>query len=173
MPKSSPNQSSLNSDGSISIHISRGAKAIIDPIDGDLCDYHWHCTTQLRACRHTGARKSQTDIFLHRVVLERMIGRPLVSAECVDHIDGDTLNNRRSNLRLATLAQNTRNKRKSVRNKSGYKGVCQEKNPNRWRAQIQVNGHKQRLGGFDSPEEAHEAYIKAAKELHGEFARFE
>jgi hypothetical protein len=66
---------------------------------------------------------------MHRLILSRMLGRPLQQKEYVDHIDGDGLNNRRRNLRLSTNAQNIRNTGK-VRSMNGrapssqYKGVC-------------------------------------------------
>lgn len=87
----------------------------------------------------------------------------------IDHIDGDGLNNKIENLRLANSAQNNSNR--SFNGAVGFKGVYWNKSGKAYRAQIQINGRRIYLGSFATPEEAHEAYVKAAKELHGEFAR--
>lgn len=89
----------------------------------------------------------------------------------VDHINGNGLDNRRSNLRICTHAENMRNRKTHSNNKSGYKGVYFDKDGSRWRAQIRAEGKKHSLGSFDTPEKAYEAYLSASKELHGEFAR--
>lgn len=85
----------------------------------------------------------------------------------VDHKDGDTLNNQRENLRLATRSQNNANSKIPKTNTSGYKGVsfCNERKL--WHASIKSKS----LGRFDSPEEAARHYNLAAKNLWGEFAR--
>jgi hypothetical protein len=90
----------------------------------------------------------------------------------VDHIDGNPLNNRRSNLRLATPSENQWNQKRSCANTSGFKGVGWHERDRRWQARIRKEGKLYHLGNFKSPEEAHEAYCRAAAELHGEFARF-
>ncbi len=92
--------------------------------------------------------------------------------ETVDHIDGDGLNCRRSNLRDATPRQNVWNSRLAKTNTSGYKGVSFDRRRGRWHAYI-IAAHKQNdLGHFDSAEEAAAAVVKARAKLHGEFARF-
>lgn len=91
----------------------------------------------------------------------------------VDHIDGNPLNNAISNLRLATNAQNGRNRGANLTNKSGWKGVSWDAARKKWRAQIGVDGKVVPLGRFDDIKEAAEAYIFAALEFHGEYARLE
>ena len=86
----------------------------------------------------------------------------------VDHKNGDRLDNRRSNLRLATLSQNAANQRRSVRSKSGYIGVTQSGKAS-WRASIHV-GTNRVIGYFATPEEAARARDRAALEEWGEFA---
>ena len=86
----------------------------------------------------------------------------------VDHWDENTLNNRLDNLRVSTKSQNGANRGKTAANTSGFKGVT--KYGNRWRAQITFQQKVMHLGIFDTPEEAHEAYLKKAKELFGRFA---
>jgi hypothetical protein len=89
----------------------------------------------------------------------------------VDHIDGNELNNRRSNLRVCTVSQNHQNRRRTW-GRSRYKGVCFLKKRNKWKAEIMVNRKHIHIGCFDEEEEAAKAYDKKAAELFGEFAYF-
>lgn len=87
----------------------------------------------------------------------------------VDHINGDPSDDRWRNLRLATASQNIANSKISKNNTSGFKGVV--KTEWGWRAEITHHRKKKHLGMFKTPEEAHGAYLMAAKHLFGEFAR--
>jgi hypothetical protein len=107
--------------------------------------------------------------MLHRLVLERKLGRPLKRSEKVDHINWNGLDNRRGNLRLATTAENARNRGPTKANKSGYKGVCWYKPSQKWMAYI-WHGKHIALGLFDDPAEAARAHDEAARQYHGEFA---
>jgi len=89
----------------------------------------------------------------------------------VDHISGNTLDNRKSNLRVCTVSENGCNQKKRKDNTSGYKGVSWDKRSGRWYAMITKNKKQHNLGYYTTAEEAYAAYCKAAKELHGEFAR--
>jgi hypothetical protein len=91
----------------------------------------------------------------------------------IDHINGERTDNRWSNLRLATRAQNIRNSRRRSTNTTGFKGVSWQSARKKWVAAITVNGIKRSLGRFDCPAEAHAAYVRAAEKYHGEFARAE
>ena len=92
--------------------------------------------------------------------------------ERIDHIDGDSLNNRISNLRLASNSQNCQNSKRRSDNKSGYKGVSWDKINNKWVARIRIpGGGYKNLGRFICPMEAHQAYCAEAKALFGVFAR--
>lgn len=91
----------------------------------------------------------------------------------VDHIDGDGLNNTMGNLRHATQEQNSRNRRKSVKNSSGFKGVSLKKSSGKWCAQIRFKNKVSNLGYFDSPELAYKVYRAKELELFGEFASIE
>lgn len=89
----------------------------------------------------------------------------------LDHANGKPDDNRIANLRPATTAQNMQNSRRFSTNSSGFKGVDFCRQTRRWRAHIVVDGRYIHLGRFPSPEEAHAAYIAAAVEHFGEFAR--
>jgi hypothetical protein len=89
----------------------------------------------------------------------------------LDHVNGDRADNRLANLRRSSPAQNSANSRCHADNVSGFKGVSWHKPTSRWNARIRTGGVNRSLGYFDTPEEAHAAYAKAALEHHGEFAR--
>jgi hypothetical protein len=88
-----------------------------------------------------------------------------------DHIDGNGLNNRRSNLRTALQSENLQNKRKYKNNTSGFKGVSWHSSSKKWRAAICVNKTTTRLGSYETAEEAYKAYCEASKSLHPNFGR--
>jgi hypothetical protein len=88
----------------------------------------------------------------------------------VDHANGNSLDNRRSNLRAATQGENTGNKRKRLSASSQYKGVSWHKRTGRWRATIGAAGQRRHLGAFVSEIDAACAYDVAAREAYGEFA---
>lgn len=89
----------------------------------------------------------------------------------IDHINRRRADNRFANLREATDAQNKRNTGKRRHNKSGIKGVSWNRQRQKWQADIQSDRKRRYLGIFDDIAEAAAAYARAAKELHGEFAR--
>lgn len=106
--------------------------------------------------------------YVHRLIWSYMTGE---FPETVDHINGDTRDNRFCNLRVATIGQNTHNQKKSKINTSGYKGVYFHKGKKRWRAHIRLDGKRIGLGHYKCPTAAYFAYCRAAKQYHGEFAR--
>lgn len=158
----------------ITIQLTKGQVALIDDIDADLAGFKWYTLNAGSASGHyavrASARPNRVAILLHRVILERMTGRPLTKVELTDHANGDTLDNRRANLRIATKAENMQNRRKSAHNTSGFKGVNWHRKTGKWQARITVNGKRKNLGYFDSPEMAHATYCEAAIKYHGEFA---
>lgn len=166
----------------IEIPLTQGQVAIVSDEDADLAGLKW-CAIFCPGYSNGGAYKASRNVPLangkrtseqmHRVILSRMLGRPLLRSEEVDHIHGNTLDNRRSELRLATRSQNGMNKGKTRANASGFKGVSWDTRTHKWRARISINRKCTTLGYFDTPEEAHEAYKKAAPEYHGEWMRTE
>lgn len=101
----------------------------------------------------------------HRLVFVYVYG--YCNSQDVDHINGIKNDNRIVNLRLATRAENKQN-RISIQpnNKSGYTGVDWHKSSNSWRATITTMRKQKHLGLFQTPEEAHAAYVQAKRQLH-------
>lgn len=150
------------------IPLTQGKVAIVDDEDVErvLASGKWGASRRADtwyACRD-GPRPRRLKVYMHRVVLGLGPDDP-----DVDHVDGDGLNNRRSNLRLATASQNLGNQRARAHS-SRFKGVYRNKQ-GRWQTQISVEGVKRHLGTFDTEEEAGSVYDAAARSLFGEFAR--
>ena len=89
----------------------------------------------------------------------------------IDHVDGDTQNNKASNLRVATAKQNCMNRGVNKNSKHNGKGFCFSKSENRFKAYIYLDGKAKSLGSWKTRDEAALAYNKAAIEHFGEFAR--
>lgn len=104
-------------------------------------------------------------ILMHRQIMNTPADKH------TDHINGDTFDNQRSNLRICTLAENKRNRIKTLGTSSIYKGVSWFKPTNVWRARIRINNSLKLLGYFNNERHAALAYDIAAKDLHGEFAK--
>ena len=170
---------STPSDDTITIPLTRGYETIVDAVDADLAEFRWQSLVvskvqSVYAKRDLPREKGKhRGIYMHREILSRVLGRTLARNERVDHINGDGLDNRRCNLRLATGTQNNANSRLRRTNTTGYKGVTWSAKRKKYVAQIHFNGRGIFLGHYDTPGEAHEAYKEAAIRLFGEFARFE
>lgn len=154
------------------IPLTKGKVALVDDEDyGWLSAFRW-CALQVRCHRFYVVRNvprgegRRGTIYMHRAIACPPAGLQ------VDHINGDSLDNRRLNLRVATNAQNNRNRGVSKNNTSGFKGVCWDGQTKKWVAHIETDGRQKKLGRFDTPKAAHAAYCSAAKELHQDFARF-
>lgn len=91
----------------------------------------------------------------------------------VDHINGNRMDNRIANLRVCSRSENSKNRRLSRSNTSGFKGVHWHKRLGKWVAKIKVDGRHVHLGCFGSPGEAFAAYKAAAPIYHGEFHRID
>lgn len=87
-------------------------------------------------------------------------------SEHIDHINGDRSDNRFENLRLATAGENQQNRSTPRNSTTGFLGVTWNKGMKKFQAQITSNWRHYRLGYFDTPEEAHAAYLAAKQRLH-------
>lgn len=118
--------------------------------------------------------KLRVDVVFngHREYLHRIIMGVTGIKVIVDHINGNPLDNRRSNLRTATNSQNVCNKNKHKNNTSGYKGVWKRNDGRKkcWVAEIGYGDLNKKIGSFYTKEAAAEAYNEYALKLHKEFA---
>lgn len=154
------------------IALTQGQVAIVDDEDFDaLNQFGWRAqwdphTRGFYAVRSVpiGGGKRAT-VLMHRVITGAAKGTE------VDHANQNTLDNRKANLRVCTASENARNRGKTARNTSGYKGVSFDKRTGKWDARIGLNGKRRHLGYFDTALEAAAAYDRAALEMHGTFAR--
>jgi HNH endonuclease/AP2 domain len=152
------------------IPLTKGKTAIVDDEDYEFLNrWKWktHAVGNKFYATRTGGTKG--TYRMHRVIMGLTKGDPIE----VDHINGNSLDNRRRNLRLATHAQNGRNLQMKSSNTSGYKGVTFHKFSGLWHAVITVDRRTVSLGYYHDPKEAHAAYCAAATLHHGEFARFQ
>lgn len=109
--------------------------------------------------------------LVHRLVAEAFCKKNNPTDNVVDHIDGDTSNNRATNLRWCTQKDNSRNRKKSNNTSSKYKGVYWCAGNNKFRAQICVDYKRIQVGYYENEEDAGRAYDLKALEHFGQFAR--
>jgi len=145
------------------IPLTRGKVTIVDAEDyGWLMQYKWYANKKAGGFYAARIHKRKM-LLMHRLITNAPKG--LV----VDHIDANPLNNRRSNLRLVTVAQNQYNRR-PLKRSSKYKGVSWNTQTAKWSARIEKDGRSMHLGLFKAESDAAKTYDKKAKQLFGEFA---
>lgn len=158
----------------IQINLPCGRVALVDDVDADLATLRWHAAGR-RGSSYAARKRRKGDgpgshkISLHLVVAERMGLH--VDGRVVDHISGNRFDNRRSNLRSATVAENARNVGVRTNNTSGFKGVSWHARDRRFRAKIKVLGRVLHIGNYTDILAAAVAHDKVAYELFGDFAK--
>jgi hypothetical protein len=146
------------------IPLTKCAQAIVDDADfATLSRYSWYLSTSGYATRVAGGRKNKIRIRMHRVITECPFGL------FVDHINGNKLDNRRANLRIATKQQNGFNRDKQRNNTSGFKGVTWDKARRKWVAQLNISGKHYYLGRFENILDAKKAHDESAAKMHSDF----
>lgn len=153
------------------IPLTQGRYAIVDEEDyAEISKHKWYLsrggtgrTYAARTYRENGNRET---VKMHNQIMKPPPGL------YVDHKSGDSLDNRRANLRICTHAENQHNQRTWTKKKSSeFKGVYWNRQLKRWIARINLNGNRKHLGCFHSEDAAAQAYDLAATTLFGEFAR--
>lgn len=126
--------------------------AIIDEADaGELCHFHWRLNPNGYPVRYECIRRRRKAVLMHRQILGiNDLSRKLEA----DHINRNPLDNRRSNLRIVTHAQNMQNRKPHARSSSRYRGVHWNAETHNWRARCRLNGRYYHLGYFNSEDEA-------------------
>jgi len=149
------------------IPLTQGYKAIVDDEDyEELSKYKWYYSSS-GACRDTTGRDGRKK----HIHMSRQIMKAPAHLE-VDHKDGNRLDNRRSNLRLCTHAQNLMNQKPQQRmHSSVYKGTSWSKVVHKWHSYIKFEQYRYHLGYYESEAQAAAAYDLAAVHFFGEFAR--
>ena len=147
------------------IESKRHGKVEVDVDDRDteaVITHTWHVlATPKRKTFYAGTHINGKTIYLHKF---------LTTYRRVDHINGNGLDCRRSNMRDATHAQNMQNRKNQENNTSGYKGVYFHRQNKKWVVQIWREGQKYYIGSYEFKERAAEEYNRAAVKYHGEFA---
>ena len=134
----------------------KGEEFYFDLEDYDkIKDYCWHINKKYACTKYKNNR-----IMMHRLIMN------CPKDKVVDHINGNTLDNRKSNLRICTQHENSYNKVKGKNNTSGYKGVSWDKNANKWSVRL----HNKYLGLYNSLEEAVKVSKEFDKNEYGEFS---
>lgn len=151
------------------IPLTRSKVAIVDDEDYDWLAKHSWCAIRpngiFYAMRGFHSNGKNVSVYMHRQIMNAKSGVQ------IDHINRNSLDNRKSNLRFADQTQNNANSGMNSRNTSGFKGVCWNKDRRKWVATISRNNKTVYLGLFKNPEDAASAYDAAAVSLRGHFAR--
>lgn len=148
----------------IEIPLTHGQVAIVDDADSSLLRWEWGASAA-----HAGKWYARRSINTHWITMHRMLLKAPRHL-WVDHINRDTLDNRRQNLRLVEPWQNGMNKDVPIP-RSGYHGVAWMPRQKKWRAKICFDGRAHYLGLFGSAIEAARAYDVESFRLKGGFAR--
>lgn len=154
------------------IPLTRGYEALVEEQDSEsLSAYKWFVVFS-RSTPYAIACDGSVNGKQRRVMMHRLIAKP-EDGLLVDHINHNTIDNRRENLRVCTRSENCRNRKLGTPHSSKYKGVCLSQRGGevkKWVAQITVNGRTRKIGRYVTEEDAARAYDEYAKKTFGSFA---
>lgn len=156
------------------IPLTQGKVALVDVEDYERINkYKWHYNSgyavrQIRVEPSDGYKNRQKKLFMHRVILNIKVS---YKYEEIDHINGNSIDNRKENLRAVEHKQNCQNRKIQSNNKSKYKGVHLQKDCKRYRADISVNSKQVYLGMYETAVQAAIVYNVAAIKYYGKYAK--
>lgn len=149
------------------IPLTQGYSTIVDDEDfEELSKYKWYVMTNGKGDYIYASREHKT-ITMHRYIMRFSLGDKNV----INHINGNTLDNRKQNLRIVSKSESQFYKKKRLNCTSKYKGVHWHRAANVWRSQITINNKNIYLGSFNYEIEAAISYNEAAKKYFGELAK--
>lgn len=149
------------------LELTKGQVTLVDDDDLPLLlQYRWQAKLRRNGMYYACTSIDGRTVYIMDVLLSVPHGM------MADHINRDTLDNRRSNLRIVTPAKNAWNRNAMRGTASGYKGVSWNVDAKQWSARITVRGRREHLGYYDDASEAAYAYDNAARIYYGEFAVF-
>ncbi len=149
------------------IELTKSQYAVVDDEDYKvLSEFNWYAQVDRKsgkytACRGTNKNRQHKKIIMHRVIMDCPNGLQ------VDHINQDTLDNRRCNLRICTQTENNRNRKRF--NPDKPKG-CYQNQYGTWTVRISVDNKDIVIGNFKTKDDAEMAYKDASIKYHGEFS---
>lgn len=147
------------------IPLTKGYTALVDDADYlELSRHKWHVVLRSGGRPYAARRRGKRKEFMHR-----RLSAPPPRLEC-DHLNGNSLDNRRSNLRIVTRQQNILNRGMQKNNTSGYRGVSFNKKSGKWIAAIKNEGKLRIVGYYETKELAAVSYNTEAKRMFGIFA---
>lgn len=149
-------------DNVVTVQLTQGFVTVVNLEDlKRIANYRWFAVVTKDQPYVVSRQKGR----LHRFLTKAPIGF------VVDHINGDTLDNRRCNLRICSQAENVRNSSVRKTSKTGYKGVSYRKDTGKYRVRIYKNYRCFNFGHFDTLDEAVNCYNLNVQGLHGPFAK--
>lgn len=153
------------------IKLTQNKYAIVDDEDYDFLNQWKWCALKQQdgkfyAVRTAIVKNRNNESTPKRIAMHRLVNNT-PDKLYTDHINGDTLDNRKCNLRSCTNSENQFNRGKSSNNSSGFRGV--DRAYGKFRATIQIDGNRLYLGSYNTASEAGLAYQKAALKYHNQY----